>query len=132
MVGKAALMVAEQLILKAKADLVLIKKNYSDPEIADESIGFHAQQVLEKSIKAVLMMHQIVFPKTHDLIELQKTCLINRISIPKGLERDFDLTPFAKELRYESPGAGLEELMDRPRIYALAEEVLTWAERFVK
>ena len=37
---------------------------------AANSIGFHCQQCVEKYLKAVLAARGIVFPKTHDLIEL--------------------------------------------------------------
>ena len=33
-------------------------------------IGFHAQQAVEKSLKTLLVHHQIEFPKTHKLGEL--------------------------------------------------------------
>jgi len=36
---------------------------------------FHSQQVAEKYLKAFLQEHSIIFPKTHNLIELLEFCL---------------------------------------------------------
>lgn len=40
-----------------------------------DSACFHAHQCAEKYLKAFLQEHQIMFPKTHDLIELLALCL---------------------------------------------------------
>jgi len=42
----------------------------ADRNVADETIGFHAQQAVEKCLKAVLILHEIEFRKTHNLDEL--------------------------------------------------------------
>jgi HEPN domain-containing protein len=39
-----------------------------------DGVCFHAQQCAEKYIKAFLVRHNIEFRKTHDLIELQRSC----------------------------------------------------------
>lgn len=41
-----------------------------DAEISDEIIGFHAQQAVEKWLKAVLGSRAIEFEYTHDLRRL--------------------------------------------------------------
>lgn len=33
----------------------------------DDVVGFHAQQTVEKAVKAVLVLHGIAFPRSHDL-----------------------------------------------------------------
>jgi len=40
-----------------------------------DAVCFHAQQAAEKYLKAFLQEHQIVFPRTHNLIELLEFCL---------------------------------------------------------
>jgi HEPN domain-containing protein len=40
-----------------------------------DGVCFHAQQCVEKYVKAFLVRHNIQFRKTHDLIELQRLCL---------------------------------------------------------
>jgi HEPN domain-containing protein len=38
--------------------------------IGDAVVGFHAQQAVEKSLKAVLSAHGLEFRRTHDLLTL--------------------------------------------------------------
>lgn len=44
---------AKLLLRKAENDIVAFTKLCSDPEIAIEILGFHAQQAAEKMLKAV-------------------------------------------------------------------------------
>jgi HEPN domain-containing protein len=39
----------------------------SDPEIDDEAVGFHAQQAIEKWLKAVMALHGLEEVRIHDL-----------------------------------------------------------------
>ncbi|MEK7275610.1 MAG: HEPN domain-containing protein [Candidatus Desantisbacteria bacterium] len=48
------LKLARTSLMKARQDLTVLEKLVNDEEVVDEIIGFHAQQVVEKSIKAVL------------------------------------------------------------------------------
>jgi hypothetical protein len=45
---------AELLLRKAQQDESALEKLISDPALPDEIIGFHAQQAIEKTLKAVL------------------------------------------------------------------------------
>jgi len=42
---------AVRLLRKADQDLVVLQKWRTDPDIADELLGFHAQQAAEKMLK---------------------------------------------------------------------------------
>jgi len=42
--------------------------------LQDDAICFHAQQCVEKYLKAVLQDGSISFPKTHNLVELARLC----------------------------------------------------------
>ena len=69
------LRLSEKLLAKADQDLTVVSKWKADPDIAQEIIGFHAQQSAEKILKAVLAYYEIVYPITHrlsDLIDLYK------------------------------------------------------------
>jgi HEPN domain-containing protein len=39
------------------------------------AVSFHCQQCAEKYLKAYLVQHNVIFPKTHDLLELHRLCL---------------------------------------------------------
>lgn len=58
------------LLSKAQADKVVIDKLAGDTEVTDDMIGFHAQQAVEKLLKAVLANLGIGYPRTHDIDRL--------------------------------------------------------------
>lgn len=95
------LRLAEKLLAKADQDLVVVSKWKSDPDIAEEIIGFHAQQSAEKMLKAVLAYNEIEYPFTHRLSDLIDLVKEHGLSFPDELEEIRYLTPFAVEFRYE-------------------------------
>ena len=54
----------ELLLRKAAQDEFAIQKLLPDPASADEIIGFHAQQAVEKTLKAVLCWASIRYRRT--------------------------------------------------------------------
>ena len=62
--------------------------------------GFHAQQAVEKYIKAFLVRHQIEFPKTHDIGRLRQLVARRDATLSERLERADVLTPYGVDMRY--------------------------------
>ena len=65
-----------------------------------EAVAFHAQQAVEKYLKAFLVWHQVEFPKTHDighLVELVRSC---DEDLAVQLAEASHLTPYGVEYRY--------------------------------
>ena len=93
-------------------------------ESDDEAVGFHAQQAVEKCLKAVLSLHQIPFRKTHDLGELIDLLSdAGKPTPPEANEIDF-LNPFAVTFRYDLIDL---ETFDRNQAKFLVENVRNWA-----
>jgi len=69
------------------------------PPFADD-IVFHAQQAVEKSLKAFLSWHRVPFRKTHNLIELGEACCQIDPSLDALLRRAAPLTEYAWKFRY--------------------------------
>lgn len=90
----------QQWLDKAENDLkateILLKSDLK----SFETIGFHAQQSAEKFIKALLVRHQVEFPKTHDISKLRNLVLKIDQSISLKLEPADALTPYGVEFRY--------------------------------
>lgn len=61
---------AAVLARKAEDDARAVRLLAPNPEISDEIVGFHAQQAVEKWLKAVLGSRGIAFEYTHDLRRL--------------------------------------------------------------
>jgi hypothetical protein len=89
------------LMRKPSLDEVTVQKLISDPSAPDEVIGFHAQQAVEKMLKAVLAARGARYRRTHDLLELLDLLRGQGISYPGELEEVRRLTPFAVAYRYD-------------------------------
>lgn len=68
----------------AGSDLKLAKLGMGQ-DVLPEQVCFHAQQAVEKSLKAVLLFRRIEFPFTHDLEELVETFEQAGVKLPPDL-----------------------------------------------
>lgn len=86
-------------IFRANEDIAVIENLFkSEPELFASSICYHAQQAVEKFLKAYLVFQNIDFPKTHDLDFLLLECkkVDNKVfNIDLG-----SLTDFGVSIRY--------------------------------
>jgi HEPN domain-containing protein len=89
------------LLKKAEQDRYVMDRLLADPAVPDEAIGFHAQQAVEKAIKAVLAHQRIAYRRTHNLKQLVRVLNDAGVSCPPELSEAAALTPFAVELRYD-------------------------------
>jgi HEPN domain-containing protein len=118
------------LLSKAQADKLVLIKLADDAEVTDDMIGFHAQQAVEKLIKAVLANRDIEYPRTHDIDRLVDLLEAHNVPLPPQARRLDELTPWATQLRYEEL-LDLEEL-DRAHTIQLVEAVVGWAEATIE
>jgi HEPN domain-containing protein len=115
-----------QLLLMARDDALAVTQHLNDPHLVDWILGFHAQQAIEKSIKAVLNHHDITYPRTHDLTELLGIARSHGIGIPQCGEEVAVLSAFGAELRYErTPKAAP---LNRRLAGSWVQSFLDWAE----
>ena len=61
---------ARHFLALADRDIRAFRKLVDDPEIDEATVGFLAQQAIEKSLKATLALYNCAFRRTHDLAEL--------------------------------------------------------------
>jgi HEPN domain-containing protein len=97
-----------QWLQKADNDLKTARHTLLIPDDCPcDTVCFHAQQCVEKCLKAILVCSQIPFGKTHDLEELS-LLLPPSFRIPLAVEELAELTPHATNSRYpddwRSPG----------------------------
>lgn len=111
----------------AKSDLRITELCRVDRQVLPNQTAFHAQQAAEKAIKAVLVKHQIRFPRTHDLAAL--IALIERHSVvwPFAPDEVEELNPFAVQTRYPDETDQLTE-SELAEAIAVARRVVDWAE----
>jgi HEPN domain-containing protein len=96
--------------------------------ISDRVFGFHAQQAVEKALKAWLALVGIDFPKIHDLDELCGLIQDKGQSLPDTFRELTYLTDFAVGLRY-TVSAALGRRMDRPSLVGQISQVIEHVER---
>lgn len=68
---------------------------------AHAATGFHAQQAVEKALKALLCLRDIDFPRTHDLESLLNRLADSGPLPPVSTTRLRPLTPYAVDFRYD-------------------------------
>lgn len=119
---------ALEFLAKADEDAVASRKFRDDADISDSVLGFHCQQALEKTRKAVLAAGGVAPPRTHDLELLLTLLAANGLALPGGIDGAAirGLTPFAVEHCYE-PLAPPPDF-GRSAAVALIAQVRAWAE----
>lgn len=120
--------VARLLLESAGRDASTVETLADLGHIHDSIVGFHAQQAVEKYMKAVLSAHGIAFRRTHDLIDLLDALADNRIPPPPYANTLDELNPYAVEARY---GMIEPSGLDRGGISAFLVEIQHWAEDLV-
>jgi HEPN domain-containing protein len=112
----------QQWLEKAHKDLraavILLRVDVRDYENA----GFHAQQAAEKFIKALLVRHQIEFPKTHSIALLRQLVAQADQTLAEHLAPADALTPYGVEFRYPGDLAPLTHEQG-VQVRQLAEQV---------
>ena len=120
----------ENWLRYARSDLTLAQSIAVLPDVLLDTFCFHAQQAAEKSLKAVLLRHNLNFPYTHDLSTL--VTLIEKADIPweVTLNSVVDLTRYAVAGRYpnEIEAPTLDEYHEA---IAIAAQVLAWAQTLI-
>ena len=117
---------AALLARKATEDAVALREFEGNSNIADSILGFHAQQAIEKWLKAVLADKGVDFEYTHDLRRLIELLEEIGINFPFITGEIVMYTEFAVPLRYEDL-LDIEPL-DRGATVTLVNEVEAWAQ----
>lgn len=92
------------------------------------ALGFHAQQSVEKALKAVCTLRGIEVRRTHDLAALGQAILDAGDALPLSLDELRVLNPFAVEFRYDDE---IISTMTRNELDARLAVILTWASRCI-
>jgi HEPN domain-containing protein len=85
---------------KAVLDLRAAKhERTASPPLTGDMV-FHAQQLVEKTLKAFLSWHDQPFRKTHSLVELGRQCAVIQPDLEALLREAAPLTEYAWKFRY--------------------------------
>lgn len=118
---------ALQLLYRAQDDAYVVGKLALDRVAPDWIIGFHAQQAVEKAIKAVLAHADVEFPRTHNIAMLLALLQRNGIHRPQQIPFLERLTPFGVAARYDG-SFDQSFALDRTATQAEICAVLAWSQ----
>ncbi len=113
----------------AKSDLELARVN-PPPIVLLEGLCFHAQQAVEKSLKALLIYFDVSFPRTHN-IGVLLDLLPEDLVVPDLVQESAILSDYAVMTRYphDLEPVDADEYL---RAVEIADYVLSWAERIIQ
>lgn len=110
----------------ADKDLDALVRMVQHGGFAEEVFGLHAQQAVEKLLKAWLC-HTTVerVPHIHDLDELAALLIEQGETIPEDILPLLELSDFAVQFRYE-PYPSFDEPVDRKNILSLLQQLVVF------
>ena len=109
----------------------MLARLLEDLAAPDEQLGFHAQQAVEKLLKAALFLIGGNPPRTHHLAQLEALLAAAGQPVPAEFEPLLDLTPFAIQWRYEDDPGPPMTLEERTTLLADIRELRVWVERLL-
>ncbi|HET9209307.1 MAG TPA: HEPN domain-containing protein [Thermoanaerobaculia bacterium] len=120
-----ALLVIRRWIKKAEHDLVTASVVLENKPDVTDTVCFHAQQCVEKALKAYLTLAGVHVEKTHHLLYLLDRCSAILPRFQEIQEHARALTDYAVEVRYIDDWRDIPEEEARSAV-ALAEEALAF------
>lgn len=118
----------EEWVNRASSDLAIAKSDIEGAYLED--LCYHAQQAVEKSLKAILLSKKGSFPYTHSLSTLLDLAEQNGIFVSDSIKDSVGLTEFAVDGKYPGFNEPVSEKEWRQAV-SKAEEVLNWAKSLI-
>lgn len=122
---------ARALLNKARDDNYVLNTLVVDTAAPDWILGFHAQQAVEKALKAVLTREGIEFPRTHNLAMLMELLRRQSLELPPDGDELGRLTPFGVTMRYDDIADESESGLDRRWTLQAVDQTIAWAVAWV-
>jgi len=113
------------LLSLAREDLAAAEALDRAERVSDAPVGFHAQQAVEKALKAAIASRDQDFPFTHDIGLLMQLCQDAGLELPADLAEADRLTPYAAAIRY---GLGDPRAVPIPDALRWAALAIEWAD----
>lgn len=117
-------------LLRAKADDDIRSMHIliSGEDAPETSIGFFAQQAVEKLLKALLNHRRVEYKKSHDLVYLMQLLSDHGTVVPAEIRQAGCLQPYAVDLRYDDiPYEGASSF-DQTWVAQCVETVSDWVD----
>jgi len=119
---------ARRFLQKAAQDEYVLARLLEDLAAPDEQLGFHAQQAVEKLLKAALFLSDAEPLRTHHLAQLEALLATAGQPLPTEFQALLDLTPYAVQWRYEDDPGPPMTLAERRRLLLDIRRLRTWVD----
>lgn len=113
----------------AQEDLAAAEALDRAARVSDAPVGFHAQQAVEKALKAAIASRDQDFPFTHDIGLLMQLCQDAGLELSAELAEADRLTPYAAAIRY---GLGDPRAVPTPDALRWAALAIEWADAHIR
>ena len=116
--------ITEEWIEKAEEDCLVATRELNAEPSALYAVAFHAQQCIEKYMKAILQENDIEFDKIHDIDILlrQYAGILPELEIHR--DELVKLSTYAVDIRYPGFGITKEEAEELVRIMKIARKII--------
>jgi HEPN domain-containing protein len=95
---------ADRWCQRADHDIITARQTLLLPDSPTDTPCFHAQQAIEKALKALLTASQVAFPRTHDLLRLLDLALPLLPDLAGYRVQFADMESYAVDIRYPDMG----------------------------
>ncbi len=123
---------ARGLLARAHDDFFVVRRLAADADAPGWVLGFHAEQAVEKALKAVLSSRGIDYPRTHNLVMLAELLRQAQHDLPANSGDFALLVPYAVMLRYEDLSEDEPPACQPAWLVSVVEQTLAWASRCVE
>ncbi len=113
-------------VRKAEGDYQVAQREMQAEHSVFDAVCFHAQQCVEKCLKAWLVEQAISFPRTHDLIVLLDLCAPQLPELVSHRSSLAYLTTFAVAFRYPGEEAVLEDAEESIQTMKTVYSLMSW------
>lgn len=118
---------AKGLLSKARDDFFVVHRLAGEADTPGWVLGFHAEQAVEKALKAVLSSADLAYPRTHNLVMLVELLRKAQLSLPAAADDFGQLVPYGVVLRYEEIPDDEPPVCDPSWFVEVVEQTLSWA-----
>lgn len=118
---------ARGLLARAHDDFFVVSRLAGEVDAPSWVLGFHAEQAVEKALKAVLSSAGIEYPRTHNLAMLVQLLRQAQQSLPPNADELGQLVPYGVVLRYEELPDDEPPTCEPIWFVEVVEQTLAWA-----
>lgn len=112
------------LLRMAEQDWEIFLVLKAAPRVGLAGVCFHAQQCVEKTLKAMMVAHGLGFERTHNLVALSERLIGHGVSLPVDVDELAKLNPCAVIFRYDDREI---EMIGRDETLHIVERIRVWA-----